>query len=50
MKKTKKKLRCRHNYSSFKQPSDEPIPYQICDKCGVTRFKGERYAYGSRIK
>lgn len=47
-KKAKKKPRCRHSYGPFERPSDEPTPYQVCDKCGVTRFKGERYAYGSR--
>ena len=45
-----KPKRCRHVYGEWTQPSDEPSPYQVCDKCGVTRFKGDREYYAARAR
>ena len=46
-KKKQKKEKCRHRWGEMEYPSDD-LPHQVCEKCGRTKFKGERYAYGSR--
>lgn len=44
----KRKKICRHVWGPMKQHSFEDGTYQTCDRCGAVRFKGDRYAYGSR--
>lgn len=45
----KKSTRCRHVWGEEKADgfADE---HRACLKCGAIRFRGERYAYGSRAR
>jgi hypothetical protein len=46
MPKQKAKKRCRHRYGEMVCHSDpRDGDYQVCEKCGAVRFKGERRAY-----
>jgi len=46
-KKIKKRSSRRHKWGSFESHRDvRDGTYQICERCGATRFFGDRYAYG----
>jgi len=42
---TAKKKTGRHKYGPMKEHSFEDGTYQVCEKCGAVRFKGDRYSY-----
>jgi len=44
----KQKKRCRHTWGAWHEGSFEDGTTQTCTKCRAVRFRGERYAYGSR--
>lgn len=47
VKKTKKKKQSRrHLWGPMEEHSFEDGTYQECKRCGATRFRGDRYAYG----
>lgn len=46
----KSKKRCRHSWGPMQDHSFKDGTYQVCTKCGVTRFYGDRYSAYSRLK
>lgn len=41
-KKPIKPKQCHHIFGEMKYESDEPKGYQVCLKCGRTKFEGEK--------